>query len=286
MLMPGCKPKPKSFFKDKKSKEDDDDKYSVSKNGKDVNYDEWKKQFMDMVKVPSFQTSGFEVAIEKSSDPAVVVAPIGQGNPGTQSAYQPQEHIRIFGAHATADSRYKPPDAPSTYQSSSIRDPGYSRYRESSAYNDELARLRSEQELLRDARGQLQSELEEFKRRRQNENVGNSRGGDGVGGGGGGRGRDGLNISIEDSHVKYVDDAQRRQRDFKEMVVNQKFNEVMSVASPTSAMGGYASIGGVMNLNVSRNHYGNGGGVNSDLSNPNNIGGVQQFPSNGLGGPF
>lgn len=279
MLMPGCKPKPKSFFKDKKSKEDDDDKYSVSKDGKDVNYDEWKKQFIDMVKVPSFQTSGLEVSVEKSSDPAVVVAPIGHGNQSTRSGFQPQDHVRIFGVPAAAESCYKPPDAPSTYQPSTTRDPGYSQYRESSTYNDELARLRSEQELLREARGQLQSELDEFKRRRQNENLGYSSGG-------GGRGRDGLNISIEDSNTKYLDDAQRRQMDFKEMVVNQKFSEVMSVASPTSAIGGYSSSGGVTNLNVSRNHYGNGGGVNSDLSNPNNIGGMQQLPSNVMGGPL
>ncbi|KAL3782440.1 hypothetical protein HJC23_006013 [Cyclotella cryptica] len=278
MWMPGCKPKSKCFFYDRKLKEEDDDKYCVNKVEKDMKYDEWKKQFIDMVKVPSFQTGGLEVAIESSADPGVVVAPIGQRQ-SAQSIYQPKEQMRSYGAPDPAESRCKSPDAPPTYQPSSSKDPWHSREREFGLHNDELERLRSEQQLLRKAREQLQSELEEFRCRRHSENVGFSGGGSGVG-------RDGLKISIEDSHRKFLDDAQRRQMDFKEMMVNQKFHEVMSVASPTSAVGSNASIGGGMNPNLSKNYSSNGGVMNSDFSYHSNIGRMPQFPSTGIGGPF
>lgn len=251
-MMPGCKPK--HFFndiprknntlndkksKEKKARDKNDEKSKLSDEEKNVKYDEWKKQFVDLVKVPSFHARGLEVSVDEyesgpslhqsqerkaASQPQVTSVP---SDSRTGTYYRSPANLSSGAAlhsrqeYQETQRSYQPPDA--RLQGRTYADSG------------DLARLRSEQETLRSAREALQSELEEFKRRH-----GNSMASAG-----------GLKVSTEDTHRNYMEEAHRRQIELKELMVNQKFNEVMSAASPRSTGGG-------MGFNIVNEHMNDG----------------------------
>jgi hypothetical protein len=213
-MMPGCKPKPRQFFSEEKTKErntkmkrDEEDKTKMKcKDQKKVNYDEWKKQVLDNVKAPSFNTSDGMAAEDtphKSGGGPHVIS--SQRN--HPSTYQMQE-TRDRSTFTSTD----PPDfkAASTSQPQfqGSRYQGTEQERRSAVENEELNLLRSEHQSLRKAREELQSELESFKRH---------------------------NREI----VKTTAGTSRSvcsEMDYKEMMVNQKFNDVMRIASPNGPM--------------------------------------------------
>lgn len=241
LLMNGCKPKPHHHLNLVKPKESPvmsklaNEKKEAEHDTQKAKYDDWKKQMLDTVKAPSFNTG--ETVVE----PTTRNDTNGVRVTSSERTYQYSDQLRLSIDHNTSHIAADPPDskAIASFQSpphhdtlsvQQIQDTKHST--RSYVENIELNQLRSEQQSLRKAREELESELKAVKRHNRE------------------LARTSTDATRADGSVF----------DSPDYLVNQKFNEIMGIASPKS---------GIMNINLSSNMASGLHNPSPRLSNPN-----------------
>ena len=226
LFTPGCGLKPRATYNENRASEniaalsnsnekgENSERHNTKKNvcdDKNENYNEWKKHMLDTVKAPSFNTIEVELTSEHSNKKDSTGVSDIPFKYQCQSPHQWQENERRNTPFAS-----DPPDSKANkHYASSLND------------DYELNQLRSEHLSLRKTREELQSELETAKRYNRAMFKKTS-----------------ALTPRGDSSVLSLDDVHRMQ-------INQKFDDVMRMASPRSSIDRASS----MDMMMANRHY-------------------------------